>query len=208
LSTGSQTLRLGSRRTGINRPRNIRQSMADARHAKRKKRKPDFRRIRPSKTYSVAQIANALDRNVATVNAWLRAGLPNLDGRRPVLVLGSALKAWLKFKWDGRKHTCEPDELFCFRCRRPQKPKVGSVQIMPRNMKTVSIIADCMTCGSRMSKAGSRARIAEIEDAFRTLSPQKQRLSVSDNPGVRSIFDVAPQTGGGTHRSKTPPKTF
>ena len=143
---------------------------------KRQKRKPDFRRIRPSKTYALPEIAEALDRNGATVRRWLRDGLPTLDGRKPPLVLGSVLKSWLRARWSARKQKCEPDELFCFRCRKPRKPTPGSVSIVPRNEKTVSIMAECSACGTRMNKAGSRVLMAEIEEIFRPLLAQMQRL--------------------------------
>ncbi len=142
---------------------------------KTKKRKPDFRRIRPSKTYSLPEIAVALDRNIATVRRWVRDGLPTLDRQRPLLVLGSELKAWLKAKWSARKQACQSGEIFCFKCRKPRKPRPGSVCIIPNNEKTVSIKAECDVCGTRMTQVGSRARVAEIEETFRTLSHRMQR---------------------------------
>jgi hypothetical protein len=159
---------------------------------KSKKRKPDFRRIRPSKTYSLPEIANALNRNCATVRGWRRDGLPTLDGQSPPLVLGSELKAWLQAKWSARKQTCQADELFCFRCQKPKKPKPGSVRLVPNNEKTVTIKAECSFCGTQMNKAGSRAKVSEIEETFRTLMPQVQRLERCDNASVKHTSERQP----------------
>lgn len=150
---------------------------------KARKRKPDLRQIRTTKVYTLPEIAETLDRNIAAVRGWIRDGLPTLGDQKPVLVLGSALKAWLKAKRAARKHECEPDELLCFGCRRPRRPAPGSVRIEPRNAKTVSITGRCSVCGTRMNKAGSRARLAEIEETFRALSLRmKHLLSVCGDP--------------------------
>ena len=168
---------------------------------KTKKRKPDFRRIRPSKAYLLPEIAASLDRSDATVRRWFRDGLPALDGRRPPLVLGSDLKAWLKAKWSARKQKCKPDELFCCKCRKPREPRPGSVRIVPNNEKTVSVKAECGMCGTRMTKIGSRAKIAEIEGIFRALTPQEQRLDRCRGASVkrtseRPKIDKARHQGG------------
>lgn len=168
---------------------------------KTKKRKPDFRRIRPSKAYLLPEIAASLDRNNATVRRWFRDGLPALDGRRPPLVLGSDLKAWLKAKWSARKQRCKPDELFCCKCRKPREPRPGSVRIVPNNEKTVSVKAECGMCGTRMTKIGSRAKIAEIEEIFRALTPQVQHLdrcmgASAKRTSERPKIDKARHQGG------------
>ena len=151
---------------------------------KPKKRRPDFRRIRPSKTYSLSEIAETLDRDIATVCRWVRDGLPTLGGQRPLIVLGSELKVWLRAKWSARKQPCQAGELFCCTCHKPKKPRPGSVRIVPNNEKTVSIKAECDVCGTRMTQIRSRAKIVEIEETFRTLMQQVQRLDGCDDARV------------------------
>ncbi len=130
---------------------------------KPRKRRPDFRIIRPTKTYSLPEIARSLGRNRATVRSWVRNGLPTLNGQKPFLVLGFDLKAWLKAKWAAKKHKCLPGELFCFRCQRPRMPKPDSVQIISRNEKTVTIKGRCIECNRRMNQVRSRAKSIEFE---------------------------------------------
>lgn len=154
---------------------------------KTKKRKPDFRCIRPSKTYSLLEIAKELDRDIATVRRWVHDGLPTLDDQRPPLVLGSELKAWLKAKWFARKQKCNPDELFCFKCRKPRKPGPGTLYIIPRNEKTLSITAQCSVCDTRMNKVGSQAKISEIEETFHALIHQVQHLAGYRNDSLKHI---------------------
>jgi hypothetical protein len=142
-----------------------------------KKRKPDMRRIRPSKTYTMPEISESLDRNIATIRRWIQNGLPRLDGARPVLIDGAALRDWLKGQWIAKKQSCGPGELFCFKCRAPRKPVFGSVTLEPRNAKTLSIRALCGVCGTPASQCGSLKKRAEIEACFCTLKPVMPRLA-------------------------------
>ncbi len=162
--------------------------------AKAKKRNPDLRRIRSTKTYRLPEIAEALDRDIATVRRWLRAGLPILDKLGSPLVDGAALRAWLKAQRETRKSKCAPDQLYCLKCRAPRLPELGSFLIQPRNEKTISIKAKCSVCGSRMNKAGAAPRQAEIEDCFRAFMPDMQRLVGCDNTSDKRTKQTAALT--------------
>ena len=159
------------------------------------RRKPDLRRIRTTKTYKVPEIAKTLDRNVATVRRWIRDGLPTLDGQTPTLISGSELKTWLNARWTARKQQCKADELFCFKCRKPSKPRPGSVEIVPRNEKTVAIKGRCAACDTRMNKAGSRARLLEIEGIFRAFTPAMQHLTGCSNTSTRRTAEAGLERG-------------
>lgn len=135
--------------------------------ARKTKRKPDMRRIRPTKTYTLQEIAKALDRSVGTVHTWVRKGLPTLDHARPTLVDGKELKEWLKARWAARKSTCKAHELYCVSCRAPRTPCIGSVFLLPKNAKLLLITGDCSQCGCAMNKGGAQARALEIEVCFR-----------------------------------------
>ena len=155
---------------------------------KGKKRKPDLRKIRTSKTYTLPEIAKALDRNIATVRSWVRIGLPLLSKQKPVLVQGFELKNWLQKTWHSKSQKCKPSELFCFKCRVPKQPKLGSIEIIPRNEKTVTIKGRCAACNTQMNQVGSMAKLAELEVLFNTQKPQMQRLSGYNNPSDRHTF--------------------
>lgn len=148
----------------------------------RKKQKPDMRRIRPSKTYTVEELARALNKSVATVRRWIRDGLPTLGEARPVLVDGAEMKAWLSAWLATRKHRCREDELYCCRCHCPRRPSLGSVSITLNNEKTLTVKGVCEVCGAGMRKLGSIARRAEIEVALRAFTQEKQSLSKYRDP--------------------------
>jgi excisionase family DNA binding protein len=128
--------------------------------------RPDLRRIRLNQCYTVLEVAVLLGVSAGTVRTWIWKGLPFLDGGKPILIPGDGMKSWLKARRTARKQKCLPDELYCCRCRCPRKAKPGSVEIIPRNNKTVAITSQCGSCDAKMNKAGSLAKLAEIKAAF------------------------------------------
>lgn len=157
--------------------------------AKGKKRKPDLRKIRITKIYTVDQIAIALDRSVGTVRMWIRDGLPVLDGRKPALIEGAAIKSWLKNRWESKKQKCSPSEFYCCKCRKPRVPRRSSVSIYPRNIKTLNIKALCGQCGTRMNKGAAFADLGQLQAQFQLLAQQEEHLSEYDDPGVNGHLD-------------------
>jgi hypothetical protein len=151
---------------------------------RKSKGKPDLRRIRSSRCYSVLEAAALLGVSTGTVRAWIRLGLPVLEECKPVLIPGDRLKAWLKTRAKARKHHCQPNELYCCRCRSPQKARPGSVEITQRNAKTIAIRALCDSCEAKMNKAGSLARIAEVKAAFGLNTVAQASLAGCETPAV------------------------
>ena len=160
---------------------------------RKSKGRPDLRRIRLSRCYSVLEAAMLLGVSTGTVRAWIRLGLPVLEACKPFLIPGDGLKAWLKARAKTRKHRCQPDELYCCRCRSPQKAKPGSVDISIRNGKTVAIRALCSTCGAKMNKAGSLARIAEIKCAFSLVTHHQVSLAGCETLAVNQHYEKEPR---------------
>jgi len=150
-----------------------------------KKRKPDLRRIRTSKTYNLPEIAELMDRDIATIRAWVKNGLPLLSVQKPVLVSGKALKDWLQQVWASKKRTCQADELFCFKCRKPRKAMPGSVRIVRRNEKTVSVKGRCAVCNTRMNQTRSLSKLPELQVTFDAPKPQMPSISGHGNASDR-----------------------
>ncbi|MBO6540322.1 MAG: hypothetical protein JJ969_13115 [Rhizobiaceae bacterium] len=129
----------------------------------RKKRKPDFRRIRPSQTYSIAELADAIGRNPATVRSWLRQGMPTIDGLKPRVIDGAIAKAWLRRRWANRKTPTGPDEAHCLRCRKSRRFAEGSQSLKQTTTKVLTIAGRCAVCGCRMNKFASAKSVAIID---------------------------------------------
>lgn len=130
---------------------------------RRKKRKPDFRRIRPSQTYSIAELASAIQRSPATVRAWLRQGMPTVDSLKPTVIDGAQAKEWLRRKWASRKAKAGGNEAHCLRCRGPRAFAEGSRSLRRITVKVLAISGTCAVCGCRTNKFASAQSVAILE---------------------------------------------
>ena len=86
-------------------------------------------RAKIHRNYTVEEVANLFSIHKNTVRTWIKNGLPVCDERRPILILGAQLRAYLQEKRQSRKHKCRIDEMFCMRCRCPRRPAADMVDL-------------------------------------------------------------------------------
>ena len=153
------------------------------------KRGQDLRSIRMSKCYTVQECAGLLAVSVGTIRAWIRSGLPTLESGKPILIAGDALKSWITARNAARKQKCQPNEFYCCRCKRPRLAKIGSVNLVPRNAKTLFICANCPNCDAKMNRGGSLAKILEIRATFGLNTPTQVSLTGCENPAVNQHLE-------------------
>jgi hypothetical protein len=60
------------------------------------KRHPNHRHVKGHRSYTVEEIAGLFNIHKNTVREWVKAGLPTSDDRRPMLILGHELIAFLQ----------------------------------------------------------------------------------------------------------------
>jgi hypothetical protein len=148
------------------------------------KRSYNIRRIKRHYSYFIAEIADLFDLHPNAVRRWIKAGLPTVDERRPVLVHGGDLIDFLEARRARRKQKCAADEFYCCRCRLPCKPLSNRVEVRIRNETKLNLSALCAACGARMNRAGSVARMEEYRRAFIIQTPRVGRLSGRSDPSV------------------------
>lgn len=129
----------------------------------RKKRKPDFRRIGPSRTYSIKELAEAVQRNPATVRSWIRQGMPTLDGLKPVVIDGAQAKDWLKLKWASRKIPTRPGEAHCLSCRSSRPFAEGTRALKQKTSKVLIETGKCAVCGRAINRFASGKSVSLID---------------------------------------------
>jgi integrase len=130
------------------------------------KRRTDYRRVRPTKTYSLPEIAKHLERDIRTIDTWIADGLPTIDGMKPAMVFGHVLKSWLREKWDARRVTCGHGELYCFGCAMGRRPAAGSLVIQKRQSSGYYAQARCCTCNASTFRALSDSDTVIWTQAF------------------------------------------
>lgn len=116
------------------------------------------RRIRLHLPYTVEQAADALGVHRNMVRQWIRQGLPVADDRRPAIMAGDAIRAFLVARQADRKRQMGAGEIYCFRCREPVRPDGGIADLVPRNECLGTLQGLCPRCGSLMYRSVALSR--------------------------------------------------
>jgi hypothetical protein len=114
------------------------------------------------RSYAVDEIARLYGVHRHTVRAWCKAGLPLLDGHRPALIQGQALRAFLQDRRNRAKRPCAPGTLYCCKCRAPRGPAAGSAVFETHATRAGTLRAFCGVCGTRMFRRAQWADLGTI----------------------------------------------
>ena len=151
--------------------------------------RPNPSLIKIHRSYSIDEAARILRIHKNTVRAWIKQGLPIIDRRRPTLIHGVDLAAFLKNRRKKAKRPCPPGHMYCFKCRSPQKPAAGMADYMPVTATTGNLRALCQDCGTLMHRRVTRAKLdiigANLEIAFPQAVP---RIRDSTAPSVNCDY--------------------
>jgi excisionase family DNA binding protein len=148
------------------------------------------RLVKIHRSYTVEEIANLFGVHKNTVRQWIKQGLPVCDDMRPVLILGSDLKTFLKARRAKNKRPCQPGEIYCVRCRAPKKPAGGMAEYQPKTESLGNLLAICPDCYSCMNRRVNLAKLHLIQPHMDITLPLALRHMVEiDQPTVNSGFN-------------------
>jgi hypothetical protein len=115
------------------------------------------------------------------VRAWIKAGLPVLNDKRPMLILGSDLVAFHQARRKKNKRKCKPDELYCVRCRAPRKPAgdMADCRIITETIGNLEAI--CPDCDNIMNRRVSLSTLEQISGKLSISLPQALEHIIDSN---------------------------
>jgi hypothetical protein len=148
---------------------------------KRRNRRPDRRRVKALRSYTIDDVARTLEVHRNTVRHWIKSGLPVIDHKRPILVLGSDLAAFLLQRREARRQPCLAGQIFCLKCRRPQEPAGRMADFVASSTNAGALMGICPACNGLMYRRVSVARLLEVASG----------LDVQTTPAQPSIKDTA-----------------
>lgn len=100
-----------------------------------------------------------------TVRRWIKEGLPTIDERKPTLIYGNHLKAFLGKH--NKAHKCHTafEQFFCMKCRDARCPYKKQIQLDLRN-KCLQVKALCKECKSLMNKGYKLDDLQKLKSIF------------------------------------------
>jgi hypothetical protein len=150
-------------------------------------RLPNPRLVKIHRNYTVEEIASLFGVHRNTVRLWVKHGLPIIDRQRPMLVHGIDLAAFLQKRRAQNKRPCQLGEIYCVRCREPQKPAGGMVDYLPITETSGNLVPICPGCNSIMNRRASLAKLAVFKSHFDITMPQAlQHIGERERPSVNS----------------------
>lgn len=109
-------------------------------------------RIKMHRTYEIGEAADVLGVTPQTVRAWTRQGLAVLTDRRPYLIVGEALKDFLRKRETTRGRPLNLGEFFCFRCKTPTASAVGHADYIALTASSGRLETFCALCEGPCSR--------------------------------------------------------
>jgi len=135
-------------------------------------RHPNHRLVKLHRTYTVEEVAVLLGAHRNTVRHWLKNGLDSIDQRRPVLIQGMVLVAFLKGRRQSAKRPCRPGQIYCLRCREPRQPAGGVVHYRPLTPDRGDLVGTCPECAAGLYRRTSLAKLMGATGDLQVRMPQ------------------------------------
>ena len=117
-----------------------------------------------NRTYDVPEVGRLYGLHSNTVRRWITVGgLQAVDNRRPILVDGAVLRAFLTARRAATKRPTPAGMLHCFGCRDSRAPALGMADfILPVGGGAGNLRALCDTCGAIMNRRARREALPVI----------------------------------------------
>ena len=147
-----------------------------------KQRHPNHRLAKVHRSYSVEETALLFGIHKNTVRAWVKSGLPVSDDKRPLLILGYDLAAFLQARRVKNKRPCQPGEIYCVRCRMQKVPAGDMADYQPVTESLGNLIGICPDCETMIYRRVSLAKLEQIRGRLDITMPQALQHIVESNP--------------------------
>ena len=121
--------------------------------------RPNPRLVKAHRSYTAEEAARTLGTHKNTIRAWIKKGLPSIDGRRPLLVHGADLREFLEVRRKRWRLKLEPGELYCTKCRAGKQPAGGIADYLPISDATGNLQGICPDCETLANRIVSRANV-------------------------------------------------
>ncbi len=153
------------------------------------KRLKNYRLVKIHRNYTVEDITHLLSIHKNTVRGWIKRGLPTIDDKRPKLILGRDLSAFLQARRVKNKRPCKPNQMYCLPCRSPKIPAGNMVDYQPVTESLGNLYGICPDCETGMNRRTSLTKLVQIQEVLDITFPEGlQHIVDSKQPTVNSDF--------------------
>ena len=154
------------------------------------RKRPNHRLVKIHRSYTVEEVARLLGAHKNTVRTWVKVGLRTCDSRRPTLILGRHLAEFLQVRRRNSKRPCQPDEMYCFRCRAAKRPVGSMTDYQPITVNLGNLSGFCPDCEGMMYRRTSIRKVAAIRKRLDVHFVEVERqVNERNEPILNSDFE-------------------
>lgn len=165
-------------------------------------RHPNYRLVKIYRSYVVEEAATLLGVHRNTVREWIKRGLPTSDQKRPLLILGRDLTAFLQARRVKNKRTYQSGEIYCVRCRVPRNPAGDMAEYQPVTAAMGDLVGICPSCECMMYRRVNLAKLELVRGKLGVTMPQGLR-HIQLRQCLKIISSLVPHTWA-THPGSSP----
>ena len=150
-------------------------------------RRLNSRLVKLHRTYTVEEVSTLFGIHRNTVRQWIKRGLATNDCRRPTLILGHVLAAFVQAKRTRNTKPCQPGEIYCVRCRHPKNPAGDMAEYQPVTKSLGNIIGICPSCETMMYRRVNLRKMEQVRGRLDITMPEASpHIGESNQPSVNS----------------------
>ncbi|MFT5650005.1 MAG: hypothetical protein ACJAXK_001717 [Yoonia sp.] len=132
------------------------------------------RNVRKHRLYSYEEAGGALGVTPHTVRSWRSSGLQVMTASTPHYILGAEMIRYVEDKQAKKSVKTGLDQMYCFKCKTPQKPLWSMVDYIPINDTRGRLSGLCEGCEGRLQRFVGKGSLGEFgqiyEITFKSMS--------------------------------------
>ena len=115
--------------------------------------------------------------------------MPALTDRRPFLIRGADLVAFLKERRAEKRQRCGPRQIYCLKCRKPRTPAEETADYEPIDPNRGTLVGICPVCEALIRRFVSKARLPALAREFDLkFTHHQESLMDTATPGTSCHF--------------------
>lgn len=145
-----------------------------------------------NRTYTTEEVARLYGLHRETARRWVRDGaLRAIDDRRPTLIHGATLRAFLAQRRETAKRPTPPGFMHCFGCRSARRPALAMADFHPpRGRGAGNLRALCEACSAIMNRRARWDAVSVIlPDVEVRVMEGEGRIAESPTPSPNVAFE-------------------
>ena len=152
-------------------------------------RHPNPRVAKIHRSYSVEEIARLFRVHKNTVRAWFRQGLKSIDGQRPTMARGNALREFLSERRTRAKRPTGSGRIYCLPCRAPKVPALNMAEFVITGDTAGTLQGICPDCDRMIYRRANPQKIGTVlGDLEVTFTKAGSRIEDTTEPNVNCDF--------------------